>query len=302
MSFFKNAIKSIMEMKLALNVTPPSERRKGFTLIELSIVLVIIGLIVGGVLVGRDLINAAQVRGAIRDVDKIKASINTFRVKYDCLPGDCKNATTFFSNLADIWYWSSPGNLKNGDGNDQYDQVYEGSPRLWEHLSAAGLWNGPVGVMANGGNGGLVPGINIPSFSWFKPFITNSANPGYSITAGTIYAVYGHMYFPDWASSWESGQDLVVNKYTWVGKNRLALAGWNSSAERPSPWGGLNCNVQWDIDTKLDDGLPNTGGVRSYGTTDSCSGWDYKTGVPPATGYTYDFTSTSKTGVLLIDQ
>src|SRR4051812_42973611 len=67
----------------------------GFTLIELSIVLVIVGLLVGGVLTGNDLINAAKIRATVSQQEKFDAAVNTFRGKYDCVPGDCKNATKF---------------------------------------------------------------------------------------------------------------------------------------------------------------------------------------------------------------
>ncbi len=82
--------------------------RSGFTLIELSIVLVIIGLIAGGVLVGKDLINAAGVRATAADIEALKTATYAFKSKYNCLPGDCPNATDFFPGVA------------NGDGNANY--------------------------------------------------------------------------------------------------------------------------------------------------------------------------------------
>lgn len=72
-------------------------KQTAFTLIELAIVMVIIGLIIGGVLVGRDLISAAATRAQIGQIEKYKAAVNTFRVKYGYLPGDIPNseASTF---------------------------------------------------------------------------------------------------------------------------------------------------------------------------------------------------------------
>lgn len=70
---------------------------RGFTLIEMAIVLVIIGLIVGGVLVGQNLINAAAVRAQISQIEKYNQAVNTFYGKYGALPGDLNQqvATTF---------------------------------------------------------------------------------------------------------------------------------------------------------------------------------------------------------------
>ena len=71
------------------------KNQPAFTLIELSIVLVIIGLIVGGVLVGQDLIAASKQRQVISKLGDLTTFVNAFKLKYNCLPGDCKNASTF---------------------------------------------------------------------------------------------------------------------------------------------------------------------------------------------------------------
>ena len=78
----------------------PLKTRSGFTLIELSIVLVIIGLLVGGVLVGKDLIEAASLRKQGSQIQEIVASVNTFRLKYNCVPGDCQFAQQLFGTAA----------------------------------------------------------------------------------------------------------------------------------------------------------------------------------------------------------
>ena len=61
---------------------------RGFTLIELAIVLVVIGLLLGGILKGQELIESARARNLISQMDSIKAAFFTFQDKYRALPGD----------------------------------------------------------------------------------------------------------------------------------------------------------------------------------------------------------------------
>lgn len=63
--------------------------RQGFTLIELSIVLVIIGLIVGGILVGRELISAAEIRATVSQIEKYNTSVNTSGRNTATFPAIC---------------------------------------------------------------------------------------------------------------------------------------------------------------------------------------------------------------------
>jgi len=80
-----------------------NSRNRGFTLIELSIVLVIIGLIVGGVLVGRDLIQAAQIRAQMTQIEQINAATNTFRGKYNQLPADLTHTHAVAFGFTPYW-------------------------------------------------------------------------------------------------------------------------------------------------------------------------------------------------------
>lgn len=127
--------------------------RSGFTLIEMSIVLVIIGLIVGGIMVGRDLIEAAEIRSVISDVEKFGTAEHTFALKYNCMPGDCPNAVALL------------GAANDGNGNGQIDVAYSEVYGFWQQLALAKLIPGSYTGQAVSADyyGWHVGGVNAPA-------------------------------------------------------------------------------------------------------------------------------------------
>ncbi len=107
-------------------------QQKGFTLIEIAIVLVIIGLLLGGVLKGQELINTARVRSLNNSVDGITAAWFSFQDRYRAFPGDYLTARAAV-NL--------PGVTAGGDGNGQVVTAAERG-LAWVHLQAAGYITG----------------------------------------------------------------------------------------------------------------------------------------------------------------
>ena len=94
-------------------------KQSGFTLIEIAIVLVIIGLLLGGVLKGQELINSAKVKNLATDFKNVPVFVYGYQDKYKALPGDDKLAQTHVGTTA-----------TNGNGNG----VIEGT---WSATSGA---------------------------------------------------------------------------------------------------------------------------------------------------------------------
>ena len=111
---------------------------QGFTLIEIAIVLVIIGLLLGGILKGQELITSARVRNLISQQDGVKAAFFGFQDRFRALPGDYTAATT---NIVGVAATAACG-LGNGNGNGRVETANNENILAWEHLSKAGFITG----------------------------------------------------------------------------------------------------------------------------------------------------------------
>ena len=144
---------------------PRKSSERGFTLVEISIVLVIVGLLIGSILVGAEMIHASKVRSIATDSNNYITAINVFTTKYFQVPGDMRNATEF-------WGVSSGGcpngvgtGTCNGNGNriltdGGADQEMH---RFWQHLALAALIPGEyTGVAGPGSTVNAVIGVNAP--------------------------------------------------------------------------------------------------------------------------------------------
>jgi prepilin-type N-terminal cleavage/methylation domain-containing protein len=97
--------------------------QKGFTLVEIAIVLVVIGLLIGGILKGRTFIDNAKIKNVIKQSEGLTAAIYAYQDRYGLLPGDDSNANA---------RW---GSATNGNANGQ---IAGGeSPDVFQHLALA---------------------------------------------------------------------------------------------------------------------------------------------------------------------
>ena len=113
------------------------KKQTGFTLIELAIVLVIIGLLLGGVLRGQELINSARVKSLTREFQNIQVYIYGYQDRFRALPGDDPAAVTHLAAATQGAAALVGNGLINGAWNSA--NVAEESYLFWEHVRLAGL-------------------------------------------------------------------------------------------------------------------------------------------------------------------
>ena len=123
-------------------------KQTGFTLIELAIVLVIIGLLLGGVLRGQELINSAKVKNMARDFQNIQVYVYGYQDKYKALPGDDLAAVAHLGATANQ-AGAGAGNGQIG-GNWDSTTVTDESLIFWQHVRLAGLAPGTTTVAGTG--------------------------------------------------------------------------------------------------------------------------------------------------------
>jgi prepilin-type N-terminal cleavage/methylation domain-containing protein len=158
-----------------LEMKDPEHRQWGFTLLELSIVLVIIGLLAGGIIAGRQMIRASELRAVMGEIDGYIKATKMFQDKYLALPGDMKNAEDYWGSDAGCPNTASNTVKKtetcngNGDGRigildcSGSSEVYEWF-RVWQQLSSSGLIEGKfTGAPGPVNDTDGVIGLNLPA-------------------------------------------------------------------------------------------------------------------------------------------
>lgn len=216
---------------------------RGFTLVELAIVMTIIGLLIGGILKGQEMIENARLTSTIAQVKAYQAAIHTFKDKYDQIPGDFSRALNRLPNCTAATY------CQNGNGNAHVDNGTAASPnpdynssvigyyetiQFWKHLSAADLISG-VNPSANTAATSLAWGRTHPSsplgggFEFYYDPCVTTINA--TCTAGSSHLLR-------LSNAGITGANITLNGQSVMAAKQAAV-----------------------IDRKIDDGMPQSGWV-----------------------------------------
>ena len=255
-------------------------RRYAFSLIELSIVLVILGLLVGGILAGQALIRASELRAAVTEYNRYLTALSAFRDKYFQLPGDFNGATGVWGAAA-----SCPGtpstpstDATTCDGNDD-GKIGSASGsyeifRAWQHLAAAGLVEGSF--------------AGVPSVTGY----------GYSSALGWNVPA-SHLSGAGWTLIYAGPMDITSTVF------------FEGSYGNVFYFGGVQPNDDtyktiltpveaWNIDTKLDDGFPGTGRITTLEQDTGCHNAGTSSTVAIAAGAQYKMSTTTAQCALIM--
>ena len=157
-------------------------RQAGFTLVEIAIVLVIIGLLLGGVLKGQELINSAKVKNFATDFRNIPLFIYGYQDKFKALPGDdsAVTSTHLGATVSGVTVVAATTPISGARGNGVIEGAWNSATEtdesilFWQHVRLAGLAAGPTtapaaaGILdflpknADGGFIGITSGANTP--------------------------------------------------------------------------------------------------------------------------------------------
>jgi prepilin-type N-terminal cleavage/methylation domain-containing protein len=254
------------------------KRTEGFTLVELSIVIIIIGFLIAGVSSGQSLIKQAALSSVITDMQSYAVAYTTFLDRYQGAPGDITNGGVYFPTCSD-----SPGNSVtycSGDGNGKIDETE--TYAAWRQLELAGM---------------IHAGINtVPALVWDQNQLeTIGTTVPASKISGAGYKMLGGYYNVGYnaGTSFASPTVNIDLNFVYLGKVSTGF-GLGSGALTPQD--------AFNLDKKIDDGTINSsnefiGANTGNFNSTRASGNDIPTCVTFNYGNIYDIVETSATCV-----
>lgn len=229
--------------------------QSAFSLLEISIVLLVIGFIAGGVLVSRDIIHNAEIRATIRQVEMFDSAFIAFRLKYDCLAGDCIDASTkgFQPVLVRVWSYAFNDTLTPSI-LDRFNPV---STAYADWQQQQQQWEGgytEFNFEPNGDGDGIIdPGWGQELFVGVNQLTTTGLLKGLT-EESTVALALMEAYSPtnhDKHAFW--GIAFLEDNHYYVPIT-------NAAENKEQDIATLTPAVAQRIDIKIDNGLPQSGG------------------------------------------
>lgn len=234
------------------------ENQNGFTLVEIAIVMIIIGLLIGGTFGGMKLIESAQVQRIGSDFKRIESAMLTFKDTFGRFPGDLRNPSVRLPSCTDApCATGGDGSRRVGD-TEAWEAVLVASSEkytIWHHLTAANLIDG----------------------------VANSTDMNFGVGSPETGADLGIRI------AWWSGGWWQCITSCWRPASHMLMLQSQPTAQL---WNGftdfaVDLPIAMTLDLKFDDGAPNTGRWRHHGCSIGAVGTDPWLITAPACQSTY---------------
>lgn len=223
-------------------------KAKGFTLIEMSIVLVIIGLIIGGILKGQEIIESSRQKATITQIDGVRSAVNSFVDLYNGVPGDYLRATNRIQAL-------STGTNVNGTGDGRIGPAAvaaaatfsTASNAIATHLENLNFFNHLAGA-------GLMGGVSVQTTVADQTFFGEGSLLPTAPIAGSGMSIINGTGFDGRVSHWMRLHATVAGPTVIISPKR-----------------------SYEMDLKSDDGTPSAGDMQAATaagaqTANTCNG------------------------------
>ncbi len=288
-----------------------NQPNQGFTLLELSIVLMIVTVIVAGTLVGRSLIASSRLQTVMTDANNYITAVNNFKATYQALPGDYADAETQWGTTATStcplsggstappiafrvqspeFFWGALMGIStadasamnsitgtcNGTGDGRVGPTCDSGAfsttnqfevfRVWDHLNHAGL----TAIKTTG----IADNMSLWSFT-----------AGRNVPAGSLDGSAFSLMWLDNPTQCSNTWGLIPSSGSYGNSLIFGVASANGTGTSDPV---LKPEEAEAIDRKTDDGIPNTGNIRSFGTN-----YNPNCTLHPA-GYIYNTTNTTR--------
>lgn len=229
----------------------------GFTLVELAVVMIIIGLLIGGVLKGQELVKNAQITATVAQVKGIDAATSTFRDMYNGIPGDLLAAATRLPGCTTSPACAAAAATAAGLGNGQLNSAPDAAPG-----------SEATGYFTQLALADLLTGVNTAATvaqctAWAQCYPEAKAGSGAGLQAGYFGGGAVALGFALAASPAPRGLYLTIQ------------TGPNTAAATVAAQQALTANQAARIDAKIDDGRPQTGSVVGGGAAACQTGTAY---------------------------
>ena len=222
-----------------------------FTLIELSVVLMVVSILFVTIFAGSTMIRKSKLKRIITEITDLRISVGNFRGAYlNSIPGDFSRGYQFWGSQCGTDA-SAPtgcnGNESTYIGYASYEGSVSESYRFWQHLYLAEMSD----FAATGVKASSAPYSNSDNMQKSQSF------------TGTLYWPQGPFFW-----------DKTHFHSSAIGNNNIFILGGTTTLLEPPVGAGISPYIAYHIDDKIDDGKPRTGRLKAYNYYDASNGWD----------------------------